>query len=103
MAVDKPIEVVVIPEPGQLRELAKALLLAADNPGQVRMVTYPKAGFVVPVDVFERFEGIEPETQATEATDTPVDKPVETGAPRKRGRPRKTPAPVQDNKSEKEE
>lgn len=77
-------DVTVIPEEGNFPAVAKALLEAADHPGQVRMVTWPQSGFQVPEEVFERFEAArEPESQEPRR--------------RKPGRPRKAaekPAPA---------
>jgi hypothetical protein len=73
------VDVTVIPEQGNFPAVARALLDAADHPSQVRMVTYPAAGFLVPEDVFRRFEANNPTDADTQ----------ETPAPRRRGRPRK--------------
>lgn len=75
--------VTVYPEEGNFTAVAQGLLAAADHPGQVRYVSHPKAGFIVPEKVFERFEAAVP-------NGTPDPVPVQP-EPRKRrgGRVRK--------------
>lgn len=83
--------VTVIPEKGNFPAVAQALLEAADHPSQVQMVTYPAAGFLVPEDVFERFEA---------ANSAEGEAEQETPAPRRRGRPRKAAADAEPAKEE---
>lgn len=69
-----------------MREVAKALLAAAGNPYLVQSITTPHQGFLVPADVFERFEQLyNNETDAT--SDVQDQAPVPPRKPR--GRPRK--------------
>lgn len=72
----------IYPEEGNFPAIAKALLEVADDPSQVRYVSHPKAGFIVPEEVFARFEA--------DKTDGDNAGEVEE-VPRKRrpGRPRK--------------
>lgn len=71
--------VTVYPEEGNFPAVARGLLEAADHPHQVVYVSHPKAGFIVPEEVYDRFHALN--------DDSPQDK-----EPRKRrpGRPRKT-------------
>jgi hypothetical protein len=73
-------DVTVYPEPGMFPQIARRLLEAADHPGQVVSVSHPRAGFIVPQDVFKRFEASDP------VADDPAPQPVK----RRPGRPRKT-------------
>lgn len=79
-------KVTIFPEEGNFPAIARALLQAADHPYQVRYVSHPKAGFEVPVDVFDRFQALMDNPEL----DHQVDLPAQT-QPRKRrpGRPRK--------------
>jgi hypothetical protein len=76
------VDVTVYPEEGNFRDVAKGLLEAADHPGQVRMVSHPKAGFIVPEEVFERFEAgrTDSKPESSEPQDPPKRRP---GRPRK--------------------
>lgn len=81
-------DVTVYPEHGNFGEIAKGLLAAADHPRQVLSVSHPKAGFIVPGHVFDRFEA------ARGNGAVPVAEPKATPAipatmRRKPGRPRK--------------
>lgn len=106
--------VTVIPEQGNFPAIARALLDVADHPSQIQMVTYPASGFLVPDEVFERFEASrktkggqekrEPNRQDREDDGPPANdseqqteprQEQETPAPRRRGRPRKV-APAQE-------
>lgn len=73
--------VTVYPEEGNFPDMARALLEAADDPGQVRYVSHPQAGFIVPVEVLERFEASRGQDEGTGE---------QAQAPKRRGRPRKT-------------
>lgn len=83
----------IIPEPGNIVNIAKALLSVADHPHQVRYVSSPQAGFEVPLELFNRFDAGEP-----------MPMPVDAEVPKKRGRPKKTTEPVvgTDDNSEEE-
>lgn len=73
--------VTVYPEPGNFPAIAKGLLAAADHPGQVVSVSHPKAGFIVPAQVFDRFQAENEQQDSQE---------VEPDPPKRRpGRPRK--------------
>lgn len=74
--------VTVYPEPGRFPEIARALLAVADSPRQVVSVSHPRAGFIVPQEVFERFEASQPGLDE----DAPV---VTQPVKRRPGRPRK--------------
>jgi hypothetical protein len=52
--------VTVYPEPGNFPAVARGLLEAADHPRDVSYVSSPQAGFIVPLEVFERFEAAAP-------------------------------------------
>ena len=94
------VTVTVYPEDGNFPSVAKALLEAADHPGQVRYVSHPRAGFEVPEEVFEIFRvAYDKET----GTDTPEKQETEA-EPRKRrpGRPRKNTEPETQAPSEEE-
>lgn len=80
--------VTVYPEPGNEKTVAQALFAAAADRSQVRTTTQPRRdgtaariGFVVPDDVFEKFNS---GTQSDGGTQVLSDSPV-----KKRGRPRK--------------
>lgn len=62
--------------------IAKRLLEAADHPSQVVSVSHPRAGFVVPKDVFDRFEQGDPDQEKAQEPVTEIPK-------RRPGRPRK--------------
>lgn len=80
--------VTVYPEHGNFGEIAKGLLAAADHPRQVLSVSHPKAGFIVPGHVFDRFEAARGNgaAPAAEPKATPA---VPATLRRKPGRPRK--------------
>jgi len=70
--------VIISPEPGKAKEIGRKLLALAEHPSQVQWVTWPQAGYSVPLELYVKFdtEGDEPQ--------------VEEEAPkRRRGRPRK--------------
>lgn len=94
-------DVTVYPEQGEFPRIARALLDAADNPQQVRVVSHPQMGFLVPEEVFDRFQTAEQsgwekadEVTEPEAALEPVPS-LEPMVPRRRGRPRKNPLPEQ--------
>lgn len=74
--------VIISPEPGRQKEIGQQLLALADHPRDVQWVTWPQAGFSVPLELFRRFDG-EGEDEAAPA--------AEESTPRRRrpGRPRK--------------
>ena len=75
-----PVDVVIItPEPGMHKEIGQQLLALADNPRDVQWVTWPQAGYSVPLELFRKFDTIEPGH---------IDEPAEE-APKRRRRPRK--------------
>lgn len=81
------ITVTVYPEEGNFADVARGLLDAAEHPGQVRYVSHPRAGFIVPEEVFERFDGTQSTGQSSNGQEPPAGEPE----PRKRrgGRVRK--------------
>lgn len=76
--------VTVIPEEGELSNIAKALLAVANHPYEVQTVSHPHKAFRVPEDLFARFQAGQKE--AVEQTEAEPVQPVE---PKRRGRPRK--------------
>lgn len=82
-----PVDVVIItPEPGRAKEIGQKLLAMAANPRDVQWVTWPQAGFSIPLELFVAFTG-----EDSPATIEPghIDADEETPAKRRRGRPRK--------------
>ena len=61
--------VIVSPEPGKVKEIGQKLLALADSPRDVQWVTWPKAGFSIPLELFAKFDadGEEPEVVEEEA------------------------------------
>lgn len=63
--------VIITPEPGRQKEIGQKLLALADRTYDVQWVTWPTAGFSIPLELFARFsaEGQdvapEPEVPAT--------------------------------------
>jgi hypothetical protein len=87
--------VTVYPEEGQAPRIARALLEAADDPRLVRVVSHPRFGFIVPREVFERFERFE---AAQDHQEVP---PVQTEPPKRRaGRPRKQTEPTESSEEQ---
>jgi hypothetical protein len=62
--------VIITPEKGKAKEIGQQLLALADNPRDVQWVTWPAAGFSVPVELFAKFDADEPEA-AEEETQAP--------------------------------
>lgn len=94
--------VVIIPEPGNMGSVARALLSFAEHPGQVRYVSSPQAGFEVSIDIFAKFDAASGRQVVDEVK---LEKLAEAGeTPKKRGRPKKTtePAVGTDDTSEEE-
>lgn len=79
--------VTILPEPENLKSIAKELLALAVDPKDVNYVMWPEPGFEVPEELAARFvaarEGAEP--------DKPVEVPVEEPVKPKKavGRPKK--------------
>lgn len=74
---------IVTPEPGAEKFVARALLDLADSPYDVVPVTNPNIAFKVPAELFRRFEL----AMATEQTDV---EPAPKAKPKKAaGRPKK--------------
>lgn len=76
--------VIIHPETGFEKVIAKELLALADNPMHVEYVMWPSPGFRVPEDLFDRW------THLTEEP-VPADQTVTVAVPPKRkpGRPKK--------------
>lgn len=55
--------VIISPEPGRQVEIGKQLLALADNPYQVQWVTYPQAGFQIPLELFVKFDAFDGDGQ----------------------------------------
>lgn len=89
--------VTIVPEPGNVKALAKRLLELSEHPSQVRTVTYPSFGYEVPGHVFLRFEesggldDVAPEPVTPKVfTDGDTDRgALEKRERARRGRPRK--------------
>lgn len=80
-------DVTIYPEEGNFPAIARALLEAADHPSQVLSVSHPKAGFIVPADVFDRFEAAQNRSgNGAPSMDEPT---LPQTLRRKPGRPRK--------------
>lgn len=88
---------IITPEPGRAKEIGQRLLAMAENPRDVQWVTWPKAGYSIPLELFVQFAA-----EADNATETakalwqmPMDEleklaGQDEGQPkRRRGRPRK--------------
>lgn len=75
--------VLIFPEPGNTKKIARTLLDLADKASDVEFVLWPQEGFRVPEELALKFEGLfEPEV-AEQVTE--VEEPVK----RKPGRPKK--------------
>ena len=91
---------IVTPEKGMQKEVGQLLLALADNPRDVRWVSWPlPGGYEVPLDLFLRFEaglnelakaGVETTGSVPVSDATPVDV-----TPKRRGRPPKVKEPVE--------
>jgi hypothetical protein len=90
--------VIITPEPGRHAEIGQRLLALADHPSQVQWVTWPQAGYAVPVGLLLKFEEAGADSKNL-YVDVSVNEEVFEGAesavlveetPKKRGRPRKT-------------
>lgn len=87
--------VIIEPDEGMAAKIGRQLLDMADDPFDVRWVSWPQAGFLVPEELAAKLKG------ARSQPDT--EQPAQ--APRRRGRPRRqAETPVQDtDNNEKEE
>lgn len=47
---------IISPEKGKAKEIGQKLLALADSSYQVQWVTWPKAGFSIPLELFARFD-----------------------------------------------
>lgn len=74
--------VIIVPEKGRAKEIGRQLLDLADSPTQVQWVTWPQAGYQIPLILLERFDA------ANENADTAAP-PTPEVMPKRRGRPRK--------------
>lgn len=63
---------IITPEPGRHKEIGQRLLELAEHPRDVQWVSWPKAGFAVPLALFEAFSADNDE------------EPAEAKTPRKR-------------------
>ncbi len=90
--------VIISPEPGKAAEIGRQLLELAEHPRDVQWVSWPApGGFSVPLELFRRFDTIEPgHIDAAEEDAEPAQ------APRRRGRPRKHEESTDNNTSEEE-
>jgi hypothetical protein len=77
-------------EPEFLPLIGRELLALADSPYQVEYVMWPKPGFRVPEELFDRWEALGSDT-VPESSQTLEPETAETSEPvkRKPGRPRK--------------
>jgi len=48
--------VIITPEPGMQKQIGQKLLALASSPYDVQWVTWPAAGFSVPLDLFAKFD-----------------------------------------------
>lgn len=83
------VTVTVYPEHGNFGVIARGLLAAADHPGQVLSVSHPRAGFIVPEHVFDRFEAANANGSAASDEGAKAVAPVPATLKRRPGRPRK--------------
>ena len=63
--------VIITPEPGRQVQIGRKLLDLADHPNQVQWVTYPQAGFQIPLELFARFDADGDEPEAAEEAPLP--------------------------------
>lgn len=83
-------DVIITPEDGKAAEIVRQLLQLADHPSQVRTVSWPSLGFLVPEELFDKFEAAQAKDTSdvkAKTDDEAADKPKQ--APKQR-RPRKT-------------
>lgn len=58
---------IITPEAGNQKEIGKRLLALADSPYDVQWVTWPSAGFSVPLELFRKFDSDGKDEAETEA------------------------------------
>ena len=88
--------VTIVPEPGNLKTIARELLDLAVKPSDVNYVMWPEPGFEVPEELAARFVAARPDTdvepeETPQVEQTPAPAEVEEVKPVKRspGRPKK--------------
>lgn len=47
---------IITPEKGKAKEIGQKLLALAEHPRQVQWVTWPSAGFSIPMELFAKFD-----------------------------------------------
>ena len=83
---------IITPEPGRAKDIGQKLLAMAEDPRDVQWVTWPQAGFSIPLELFVKFS--DGDKAAGGVLTRPVtigeDYPPPSESPRpRRGRPRK--------------
>jgi hypothetical protein len=79
--------VIITPEPGRAKEIGQKLLAMAESPRDVQWVTWPSAGYSIPLELFVAFSN---DGEDDPATIEPGHIDADDEAPkRRRGRPRK--------------
>lgn len=87
--------VIITPEPGMHKEIGQRLLALAENPRDVQWVTWPQAGYSIPLELFVAFSK---EAEPAETVGEDEEQPK-----RRRGRPRRQEADSTDNNTSEEE
>ena len=59
--------VIISPEPGKNKEIGQRLLALADSPYDVQWVTWPQAGYSIPLELFVKFDTDDEPEAAQEA------------------------------------
>ena len=85
--------VIITPEPGKQKEIGQRLLALAGSPRDVQWVTWPQAGYSIPLELFVKFDADDIEESEKLADEQPR---------RRRGRPRKEETGTDNNTSEEE-
>lgn len=84
---------IITPEPGRHKDIGRQLLELADSPRDVQWVTWPVAGYSIPMYLFSRFAVAEPDVAGQALQQLPLEQleqlAEQAPAPRRRGRPRK--------------
>jgi hypothetical protein len=78
--------VLIFPEPGNTKAIAKQLLALADKALDVEFVSWPQEGFRVPEELALKFEASFTQAEESETPETPE---AEAPVKRKPGRPKK--------------
>lgn len=91
---------IITPEPGRHKEIGQKLLAMAANPRDVQWVTWPQAGYSIPLELFVAFTG---EDEVSTIEPGHIDADEETPAKRRRGRPRKQDESTDDTTTSTEE